>query len=55
MISMVNEPQVEYGFVRKLPDLKYTYRSDIRDGKALEQNFRKKIEAVPTKDKNKII
>jgi type I restriction enzyme R subunit len=43
---MVNEPQIEYGFVGKLIDLKYTYREDIRDRKSLEQNFRKKFEAL---------
>lgn len=46
MISMVNEPEIEYGFVGKLTDLKYTYRSDIRNRNALEQNFRKKFEAL---------
>jgi len=43
---MVNEPQIEYGFIGKLQDLKYTYRSDICDRKALEQNFRQKFEAL---------
>jgi type I restriction enzyme R subunit len=47
MISMVvNEPQIEYGFVGKLIDLKYTYREDIRDRIALEKNFRKKFETL---------
>jgi type I restriction enzyme R subunit len=46
MPSSVNESQVEYGFIGKLTDLKYTYRSDIRDRKALEENFRKKFEAL---------
>jgi len=36
---MVNEPQIEYGFVGKLTDLKYIYRSDIRNRNALEQNW----------------
>ena len=44
--SRVTEPQVEYGFIGKLMDLKYSYRSDIRDRKALEENFRKKFEAL---------
>ncbi len=44
--SMTKEAQIEYGFVGKLTDLKYTYRPDIRDRKALEQNFRKKFEAL---------
>nr|MBA2328702.1 type I restriction endonuclease subunit R [Flavisolibacter sp.] len=43
---MVNESEIEYGFVSKLTDLKYTSRSDIRDRKGLEQNFRKKFEAL---------
>ena len=46
MTSLVNEPQIEYGFVGKLTDLKYTYRSDIRNRNALEQNFRKKFETL---------
>jgi type I restriction enzyme, R subunit len=46
MISIVNEPQIEYGFVGKLTDLKYTYRPDIRNRIALEQNFRKKFETL---------
>ncbi len=43
---MINEPDIEYGFVGKLQDLKYTYRSDIRDRLSLEQNFRKKFETL---------
>jgi type I restriction enzyme R subunit len=46
MSSIVNEPQIEYGFVGKLVDLKYTYREDIRDRKSLEENFRKKFETL---------
>src|SRR5258705_13435697 len=46
MISMVSEHQIKYGFVGKLIDLKYTYREDIRDRKSLEDNFRKKFEAL---------
>jgi type I restriction enzyme, R subunit len=46
MNSTVNEPQIEYGFIGKLTDLKYTYRSDIRDRNSLEQNFRKKFEIL---------
>lgn len=45
-MDIVNEPQVEYGFIGKLTDLKYSYRSDIRDRKSLEENFRKKFEAL---------
>lgn len=43
---MVNEPQVEYGFIGKLTDLKYSYRQDIRDRQALELNFRRKFETL---------
>ena len=43
---MVNEPQIEYGFIGKLTDLKYTYRTDIRDRQALENNFRRKFETL---------
>jgi type I restriction enzyme R subunit len=43
---IVNESEIEYGFVGKLTDLKYTYRSDIRNRVALEQNFRRKFETL---------
>ena len=43
---MVNEPEIEYGFVGKLTDLKYTYRVDIRNRQALELNFRRKFETL---------
>ncbi len=43
---MLNEPQIEYGFVGKLQELKYSYRSDIRNRKTLEENFRQKFEAL---------
>lgn len=46
MNSTLNEPAIEYSFLGKLTDLKYTYRSDIRTRAALEQNFRKKFEAL---------
>ena len=42
----VNEATIEYGLIGRLQELKYTYRSDIRDIKALELNFRKKFEAL---------
>lgn len=45
-MNIVNEQDIEYGFVGKLQDLKYTYRPDIRDRKALEQNFREKFERL---------
>lgn len=40
------EKQIEDSLIAKLKDLKYTYREDIRDRAALEQNFRKKFEAL---------
>ncbi|MDR0894870.1 MAG: type I restriction endonuclease subunit R [Prevotellaceae bacterium] len=43
---MSTEKQIEDRFIQKLIDLKYTYREDIRDKDALEQNFRKKFEAL---------
>jgi len=45
-MNIVKEADVEYGFVGKLQDLKYTYRKDIRDRNALELNFRQKFEAL---------
>ncbi len=46
MTSTVNEAEIEYGLIGKLADLKYMYRSDIRDRKSLEENFRKKFEVL---------
>jgi len=46
MTSTVREAQIEYGFIGKLTDLKYTPRPDIRDRSALERNFREKFEAL---------
>ncbi|MEM6380467.1 MAG: DEAD/DEAH box helicase family protein, partial [Bacteroidota bacterium] len=43
---MTKERQMEEGLISKLSELKYTYRKDIRDKNALEQNFRKKFEAL---------
>ncbi|EKT58783.1 MULTISPECIES: type I restriction endonuclease subunit R [Providencia] len=43
---MTKEQQIEQGLIAKLQDLKYSYRSDIRDKASLEQNFRKKFEAL---------
>ncbi len=40
------ESDLEKSLVSKLQDLKYEYRSDIRDRIALEQNFRKKFDAL---------
>lgn len=41
-----SEAQLEQQFLAKLQDLKYTYRSDIRDLDALEKNFRQKFERL---------
>lgn len=43
---MVKEQQIEEGLIKKLTDLKYIYRGDIRDRNALEVNFREKFEAL---------
>ena len=40
------EQEIEESLVRKLRDLKYEYRPDIRDREALEKNFRDKFEAL---------
>ncbi len=40
------EDDIETALIGKLADLKYTYRPDIRDLVALEQNFRAKFEAL---------
>ncbi len=45
-MDIVKEADIEYGLVGRLQDLKYTYRKDIRDLDALEQNFREKFEAL---------
>lgn len=37
---MKDEKQIEMSFIDKLRELKYTYREDIKDKKALEENFR---------------
>ncbi|MEW8472056.1 MAG: type I restriction endonuclease subunit R [Candidatus Thiodiazotropha endolucinida] len=42
----MKEQQIEQGLIDKLGDLKYTYRPDIRDKAALEQNFRQRFEAL---------
>ena len=41
-----SEQQIEQALITKLTDLKYTYRPDIRDREALEQNFRQHFEAL---------
>jgi len=40
------ENQIELDLISKLEDLKYSYRPDIRDRAALEQNFRQQFEAL---------
>lgn len=42
----MTEQEIEHDLIAKLGDLKYTYREDIRDRAALEQNFRVKFEAL---------
>ncbi len=43
---MTKESQIEKQLIERLKDLKYTYRKDIRDKNALEQNFRAKFDAL---------
>ena len=43
---MTTETQIEQGLIDRLTDLKYSYRPDIRDRAALEDNFRKHFEAL---------
>lgn len=43
---MKNEKQIEDGFIKRLVDLKYIYREDIRDKISLEENFRKHFERL---------
>ncbi len=40
------ESEIEQDLIKKLEDLKYSYRPDIRDKASLEQNFRDKFEAL---------
>ncbi len=40
------EQQIEDALIKKLEELKYTYRKDIRDKASLEKNFREKFEAL---------
>ena len=40
------ESYIEQTLISKLEDLKYTYRPDIRDKAALEQNFRDKFQGA---------
>lgn len=43
---MIKETQIENNLIAKLTELKYTYRSDIRDRASLEKNFREKFQAL---------
>ena len=40
------ESEIEQNLIKKLDELKYIYRPDIRDKATLEQNFRDKFEAL---------
>jgi len=42
----MKEHEIELDFLRKLQDLKYEYRSDIRDLDALKRNFRNHFESL---------
>jgi len=42
----MTEQQIEQDLIKKLGDLKYTYRPDIHHRAALEKNFREKFEAL---------
>ncbi len=44
--SSLKEEHIENDFIRKLVNLKYTHRPDIRDRASLEKNFREKFEAL---------
>lgn len=43
---MTREAQIEDLFIKKLVELKYTYREDIRNKNSLERNFREKFETL---------
>jgi len=43
---MTKEHQIEEALIKKLVDLKYVYRPDIRDRESLEKNFREKFEQL---------
>ncbi|TGM34778.1 type I restriction endonuclease subunit R [Leptospira biflexa] len=43
---MVNELNIETNLIKKLEDLKYTYRGEIRNREDLEKNFRKHFEEL---------
>ncbi len=43
---MTKEPQIEIEFINRLQELKYNYRTDIKDKKGLENNFRQKFQEL---------
>lgn len=43
---MIREKQIEDNFIKRLCDLKYSYRPDICNRETLEQNFRMKFEQL---------
>ncbi|SFV33333.1 type I restriction endonuclease subunit R [Thermoflavifilum thermophilum] len=43
---MTKEQQIENSLIAKLTDLKYTYRTDLRDRASLVNNFREKFQAL---------
>lgn len=43
---MAREKDIEDDLIKQLEELKYTYRPDITDRTSLEQNFRRKFEAL---------
>ena len=46
MVMVKSEKQIESEFIKKLIDLKYVYREDIRDKFSLEENFKKHFERL---------
>ncbi len=44
--SRAKESDIEQNFIKKLKELKYTYRPDIRDRSSLEKNFREKFQEL---------
>jgi type I restriction enzyme R subunit len=45
-VSVIRERDIEEDFISKLVRMKYTFREDIRDRKALEANFREKFDRL---------
>lgn len=43
---MIREKQIEENFIKKLQELKYSYRSDIYDRETMEGNFRGKFQRL---------